>query len=232
MSGRVYVMEGNRAEDHGGDREDDGVGNPSSAGLTDLLGRGPLFEVARRGYDHRAVDAYVEGVEEELRSLRRRLHTVVERYHGCAAALVEARRRPEERAEEILAEARAEAEARMANVVALREAATIARDEARRERAVAAAELASARHQADAVVREAAALRAEAEIVRADAEATAALRLASLQSEMEDLRRQRDEARAYLRRLTGQIEEALQSLTAVLPDDASALTDGPAPVAG
>jgi hypothetical protein len=41
---------------------------------------------------------------------------------------------------------------------------------------------------------------------------------------MADLRRQRDEARTHLRRLTGQIERALQSLTAVLPDDASALT--------
>jgi colicin import membrane protein len=64
---------------------------------------------------------------------------------------------------------------------------------------------------------------AEAQAAREEAEATATLRLAALESEMADLRRQRDEARAYLRRLTGQIEQALQSLTAVLPDDARVL---------
>ena len=36
---------------------------------------------------------------------------------------------------------------------------------------------------------------------------------------------------AYLQRLTGQIEHALESLS-VLPDDASALTGGRQPVAG
>src|SRR3712207_7610970 len=42
-----------------------------------------------------------------------------------------------------------------------------------------------------------------------DALPISALRLAALETEMADLRRQRDEARAYLRRLTGQIEQAL-----------------------
>jgi hypothetical protein len=70
---------------------------------------------------------------------------------------------------------------------------------------------------------------AEARAAREEAEATAALRLAALESEMADLRRQRDEARAYLRRLTGQIDQALQSLTGVLPDDARALTPVPEP---
>lgn len=223
MTGRAYVMEGNRVEERG--PGEDGAAGQSSTGLTDLLGTGPLFEIARRGYDRLAVDAYVQEAEEDRRSLRRQLHAVLERYHAAATALVDARRRPEDRADEILAEARAEAQARMANVTALREAATVAREEARRERTVAAAELTRARQEASA-------LREEAERVRADAEASVALRRAALESEMADLRRQRDEARAQLRRLTGQIERALQSLTAVLPDDASALTEGREPVAG
>lgn len=230
MSGRAYVMEGNRVEERG--PAVDGAAGQPSAGLTDLLGTGPLFEIARRGYDRLAVDAYVQEAEEDRRSLRRQLHSVLERYHAAATALVDARRRPEDRADEILAEARAEAQARMANVTALREAATVAREEARRERTVAAAELTRARQEAEALLQEASALREEAERVRADAEATAALRRAALESEMADLRRQRDEARAYLRKLTGQIERALQSLTAVLPDDASALTEDREPVAG
>src|SRR5687768_6027335 len=116
MSGRAYVMEGNRVEERGAS-EDAGAGKPS-AGLTDLLGTGPLFEIARRGYDRLAVDAYVQEAEEERRSLRSQLHAVLERYHAAATALVDARRRPEDRAVEILAQARAEAQARMANVTA------------------------------------------------------------------------------------------------------------------
>lgn len=181
-----------------------------SVGLTDLLGTGPLFTVVRRGYDQLAVDAYVESTEEELASLRSRLHAAVVRHRAAADALVEARRRPEDRAEELLAEARAEAEARLANVATLREAAALAREEARRDQARAAAELAAARAEAEAIRREAAA-------AREDVEATAALRRAALEAEMADLRRQRDDAVASLRRLTGQIELALHSLTAVLP---------------
>ena len=58
------------------------------------------------------------------------------------------------------------------------------------------------------------------------------VRMASMQAEMEELRRQRDEACDSLRGLTQQIEGALQSLTAVLPDDVSALTQSPERVAG
>jgi chromosome segregation ATPase len=209
MSGRIYEFEGNEVTDHAGKRDAEGLG--------DLLGTGPLFAVVRRGYDRLAVDAYVESTEEDLRTMRRKLHTVLGRFHACANALVEARKRPEDDAGDIVAQARAEAEARMSNVLALREAATAARDEARRDRARAAAELESAR-------RTAAAMLAEAQAAREEAEATAALRLAALDSEMADLRRQRDEACAHLRRLTGQIDQALHSLTAVLPDDAAALT--------
>ncbi len=219
MTGRVYEFEGNRVADHGGradGREEDGVGKRDTEVLGDLLGTGPLFQVVRRGYDRLAVDAYVESTEQELRTMRHKLHTVLRRFHACADALVEARQRPEDRAAEIVAQARVEAEARMANVLALREAATAARDEARRDRERAAAELENARRSAATMI-------AEAHAAHEEAEATAALRLAALESETADLRRQRDEARAYLRRLTGQIERALQSLTAVLPGDASAV---------
>jgi chromosome segregation ATPase len=224
MSGRVYEFEGNTVAGQDGPadaREEDGVGKHGQ-GLGDLLGTGPLFQTVRRGYDHLAVDAYVESTEQELQKLRAKLHTVLRRFHAVSDALVEARQRPEDQAGDIVAQARAEADARMANVMALREAATVARDEARRDRAQAAAELDAARRRAAAVV-------AEAHAAREEAEATAALRLAALESEMADLRRQRDEARAYLRRLTGQIEQALQSLTAVLPDDARALAPVPEP---
>ncbi len=197
----AYVLEGNHVVEPG-----------AAGGLTELFTTGPLFTVVRRGYDQLAVDAYVEATEEELRTLRRRLHAAVVRHRAAADALVEARQRPEDRAEEIIAGARAEAEARLANVAALREAAALARDEARRDRARAAAELDAARREADEVRREAAA-------AREDVEATAALRRAALESEMADLRRQRDEAVAGLRRLTGQIELALHSLTAVLPPE-------------
>lgn len=216
MSGRVRGAKGKGAA--GGDREGPAfvfegnvVAEPGDgAGLTDLLGTGPLFEVVRRGYDPLAVDAYVGSTEDELRDLRRRLHAVAVRHRAAADALVEARRRPEDRAEEILAGAKAEAEARLVNVAALREAAALAREEARRDRTRAAAELEAARREAELIRREAAA-------AREDVEATAALRRAALESEMADLRRQRDDAVANLRRLTGQIELALHSLTAVLP---------------
>jgi colicin import membrane protein len=226
MSGRVYEFEGNAVAGQGARADARGEdGERTSDELGALLGTGPLFEVVRRGYDRLAVDAYVESTEQDLQALRRKLHTVLRRFHAVSDALVEARRRPEDQAVEIITQARAEADARMANVNALREAATAARDEARRDRARAAAELDAARRTAASVL-------AEARAAREQAEASAALRLAALESEMADLRRQRDEARAYLRRLTGQIEQALQSLTAVLPDDARALTPVPDPEHG
>ena len=224
MSGRVYEFEGNTVageSGHADAREEDGVAKHGEV-LGDLLGTGPLFEVVRRGYDRLAVDAYVESTEQEMQKLRGKLHTVLRRFHAVSDALVEARQRPEDHVGDIVAQARAEAEARMGNVMALREAATVARDEARRDRERAAAELEAARWTAASVV-------AEARAAREEAEATAALRLAALESEMADLRRQRDEAGAYLSRLTGQIDRALQSLTAVLPDDARALAPVPEP---
>jgi chromosome segregation ATPase len=222
VSSQVYAFEGNTVagDDGRADARPDDRGKPGDLG--ELLGTGPLFQVVRRGYDRLAVDAYVQSKEQEMEGLRRKLHTVLRRFHAVSDALVEARHRPEDEARDILAEARAEADARMANVLALREAATVARDEARRDRARAAAELEAARSAAKVMW-------AEAQAARDEAEATASLRVAALESEMADLRRQRDEARAYLGRLTGQIDQALNSLTAVLPDDARALAPVPDP---
>src|SRR5215210_5120811 len=126
MSGRVYEFEGNTVAGHDGPagaREEDGVGKHGEV-LGDLLGTGPLFTTVRRGYDRLAVDAYVETTEQELQAIRRKLHTVLRRFHAVSDALVEARQRPEDQAAAIVADARAEADARMANVMALREAAT------------------------------------------------------------------------------------------------------------
>jgi hypothetical protein len=224
MSFRVYEFEGNTVAGQDGrtdSREEDGVGKHGD-GLGELLGTGPLFEVVRRGYDRLAVDAYVESTEQELRRLRGKVHTVLRRFHAVSDALVEARQRPEDEAGDIVAQARAEADARMENVLALRQAATVARDEAQADRARAVAELAAARRTAEAML-------AEARAARADADAVAAQQLAALESEVADLRWQRDEARAHLHTLTGQIERALLSLTAVLPDDARALAPVPDP---
>lgn len=190
------------------------------SGLADLLSTGPLFGVGRRGYDRRAVDGYVESVQAELAGLRLQQRDLRARYRATAAALLEARRTPEDRGAEILAEARAEAAARMENVAALRQAAQVARSEARRDRAGAAEELARARVQAEAWRREARDLRDAAERAAA-----------GLQQEMDALRLERDEALAHLHRVTRQIEQALESLS-VLPDAAGALTGGPQPVAG
>jgi colicin import membrane protein len=220
-----YVLEGNTVVDPGAGPPPppQGAAEPA-AHLTDLLSTAPLFTVVRRGYDQHAVDAYVDAAEEQLGDLRRRLHVAVARHRAAVDALV-ASRRPDERAEEILASARAEAEARLANVAALREAATAARDEARRDRALAAGELQAARREAEEVRRAAAA-------AREDAEATAALRRAALESEMACLRRERDEAVAHLQRLTGQIERALHTLTAVLPPETAVPDDRPELLAG
>jgi hypothetical protein len=219
VTGRVYEFEGNTVAGGADVRDGDGAGGDGDR-LGELLGTGPLFGVVRRGYDRLAVDAYVESTEQELQSMRRKLHTVLRRFHAVSDALVEARRRPEDRAGDIIAEARAEADARLTNVQALREAASVARDEARHDRARASAELQAARRTAETIL-------AEARAAREEADAVAARRLAALEAEMADLRRQRDDSRAHLHRLTGQIEQALESLTAVLPDDARALAPVP-----
>jgi chromosome segregation ATPase len=141
-----------------------------------------------------------------------------------AAALTEA---GAEEAERILAEARTEADARLRKAHQIKEMAVASADElqeqARRVRAEATAHLEQARREAAALLRDAEAERerliAEAaeELDRMAAEAAA--RLAGVQAEVDDLRRQRDQARESLRGLTDRIGEALQAVAATAPDD-------------
>jgi cell division septum initiation protein DivIVA len=141
-----------------------------------------------------------------------------------AASLAEA---GAEEAERLLAEARTEADARLRKAHEIKEMAVLAADElqgqARRLRAEAIAALEKARHEAAELLRQAAVERerldAEAAQERDRLAVAAAARLADVQSEVDDLRRQRDQARQSLRGLTDRIGEALQAVAATVPDD-------------
>jgi cell division septum initiation protein DivIVA len=124
-----------------------------------------------------------------------------------------------EEAKQILAEARLEADARLCKAREIKQAAIAAadqlREQARTERAEAAEVLERARRQAQELLRD-----ASAERDRLAAEATdARARLAAVQEEVDDLRHQRDEARRMLCRLTDQIGEAIDAVTAVMPHE-------------
>ncbi|MEX5717021.1 hypothetical protein, partial [Geodermatophilus maliterrae] len=125
-------------------------------GLDGLLGTGPVFTHAVRGYDRLQVDDYVAAAETELLVLRRENEHLLSRYAACSGELQNARRRlaqlvreretlpsPEdaralieraqEEAERVRAEARAEAEARLAKVASMREAVIALREQAHGE---------------------------------------------------------------------------------------------------
>ena len=133
-----------------------------------------------------------------------------------------------EEADRIVADAETEAEARLQKTQQIKEAAIAAVDRlqerAQHDRSEAAAVLERARREAEDLLRAAAGerdrLAAEAaeqrardeERARQDQDAAAALaagRLLAVQEEVDDLRRQRDQAQQALRRLTDQIGEAL-----------------------
>lgn len=207
-------------------------------GLDQLLDRRPLFRRRHRGYDRFQVDNYVAWAEGELDAARRQCDYLLSRYGDCAAQLEQARRGPHrsatgpvsvrlgemlrlaaeeaeaitaagvDEAERIVAGARVEAEARLRKVAGIREAALAAADELR----------AQARHEAERLLGTAAA--------RRDAAATeAAVELAAVQGEVEDLRRQRDEARRSLERLTEQIGQALQAVVSGDPEQLAVLAE-------
>jgi cell division septum initiation protein DivIVA len=142
-----------------------------------------------------------------------------------AAAITEA---GAQEAEHLLAETRAEADERLRKAHQIKELAVAAADElleqARRERAAAAAAVEKARTEAAEILvaasveRDRLAEEAAQERGRAAADATA--RLADVQAEVDDLRRQRDQARQSLRALTDRIGEALQAVAA-MPDGGS-----------
>jgi cell division septum initiation protein DivIVA len=178
-----------------------------------------------------------------------RVHEMLQLASEEAAALTEA---GAQEAEQILAEARTEADARLRKAHQIKEMAVVAADElqeqARRVRAEATALLERARRDAAKLLRDAAAERerldAEAAQERDRVAAAAAVRLAGVQAEVDDLRRQRDQARQSLRGLTDRIGEALQAVAAtgtddmrgtnvavegMVPDDVRVLVGGPAP---
>ena len=154
-------------------------------------------------------------------------------------------------AERIVAEARTEADARLRKAHEIKELALVAADElkdqARLLRAEANGYLDKARHEAAAILREAAAerdrLAAEAARERDRSAAAASARLAEMQTEVDDLRRQRDQTRQSLRGLTDRIGEALQAVAGTgaeewhgnvavegMTDDVRVLVGRPSPV--
>jgi chromosome segregation ATPase len=132
-------------------------------------------------------------------------------------------------AAQLLAEARTEADARLRKAHEIKEMAADAAEEileqARRDRAAAAAAVERARTEGVEILREAVAererLAAQAVREREAAAAAAAAQLYAVQAEVDDLRRQRDQAQQSLRGLTERIGEALQAVAA-MPDEMAA----------
>lgn len=141
-----------------------------------------------------------------------------------AASLTEAGAREAER---IVSEARTEADARLRKAHQIKEMAVDAADElldhARRDRAAAAAERDRAKGEAAEILRQAAVERDRlAELAaheRDRAAADASAQLAAMGTQVEDLRRQRDQARQSLRGLTDRLGEALQAVADMAPAD-------------
>jgi hypothetical protein len=140
-----------------------------------------------------------------------------------AAALTEA---GAQEAERILAEARTEADARLRKAHEIKEMAVASADEllehAGRERAAAAAQVERARAEAEEILRaaelERQRLDEEGAQARQRADRAATEHLLAVQQQVEDVRRQRDEARQSLRRLTDQIGQAIQAVLGTMPE--------------
>ena len=193
--------------------------------------------VLRRENDH-LLSRYA-ACSTELQNARRRLaqlarerqslpgpdeaRALLQRAEQEAAARVAA---AEEEARTVLAEARTEAAARLDGVAEMRQAVLALREQTRSE---AAAVLEAARREAAQLGRVAAAERErldrEAADARARADAEAAERRRAAEAELEPLRDERDEARDWLRRLTGQIDQALAVVAGVLPQDVAVLAE-------
>lgn len=138
-----------------------------------------------------------------------------------AAALTDA---GAEEAERLVTDARTEADARLRKAHEIKEHAVRSGDEIlEHARGVAAAQVERARAEAAAILREATAerdrLAEEAVLERQRATAEATEQLAGVRAEVADLRRQRDDARESMRRLTDRIGEALRAVVGDLPGD-------------
>jgi hypothetical protein len=211
-------------------------------GLDGLLGTAPTFSGALRGYDRLQVDDYVAWAEAEIDLARRAADHLLSRYAACCADLQGARRRlgevardretdgVRERARDVLARAAREAEARTAVTLAhaLREAERIAAEaqaDAQARLAKVEAIRAAAVAERDTARIEARGLRQQATATLAAAREEAARTLAAVQAEVEDLRRQREDARLLLHRLTGQLEDVLNSVPADVPGELVVVAD-------
>jgi colicin import membrane protein len=143
-----------------------------------------------------------------------------------------------EEADGMVADARVEVAAHLQKTQLMREAAVALVEQMRervvRERAESVAVLERARQEADELLRAAAEerdrlaaeaaerLARDADLARQDRDSAAAVaagRLLAVQEEVDDLRRQRDEARESLRRLTDQIGQALHAVNVVVADE-------------
>jgi cell division septum initiation protein DivIVA len=141
-----------------------------------------------------------------------------------AAAITEA---GAHEAERVIAEARTEADARLRKAHEIKEMAVGTADElleqARRDRAIAAASIERARTAAAEILKQAAVereqLAAQAAAERERAVAAATAELAAVQNEVDELRRQRDDVRQTLRGLTDRLGEALEAVAAMAPED-------------
>ncbi len=171
----------------------------------------------------------------DLAAVSERVREILRLAADEAADIIEA---ATEEADGIVAEARVEAEARLQKTELMREAAVAMVEQMRervvRERAESVAVLDRARQEADELLRAAAEerdrlaaeaserLAGDADRARQDRDSAAAVaagRLLAVQDEVDDLRRQRDEARESLRRLTDQIGEALHAVNVVVADE-------------
>jgi cell division septum initiation protein DivIVA len=193
--------------------------------------------VIRRENDH-LLSRYA-ACSAELQNARRRLAQLVRERQslpGPEDALAMVRRAEEqaaavtavaeEEARRVVAEARAEAAARLSGVVEMREALTALREQTRSE---AAAVLEAARREAAELARAAVQEREQrdrqAAEARARADAEALERRRVTEAEVLRLRHERDQARDWLRGLTGHIDQALAVVAGVLPDDVPVLAD-------
>ncbi|MGY1650614.1 DivIVA domain-containing protein [Geodermatophilus sp. SYSU D01119] len=193
--------------------------------------------VLRRENDHlltryAAVSADLQAARARLSSLVRErdaapgpeeARALYERAEREAAALTAA---AEEEARQVLDDARTEAAARLSGVAEMREAVAALREQTRSE---AAAVLEAARREADGLRRAAAEERdrldREAAEARARADAEALERRRALESELAPLYARCEQAREWLRRLTGQLDEALAVVAGALPGDVAVLAD-------
>jgi cell division septum initiation protein DivIVA len=208
--------------------------------LDSMLGTGPMFRPAVRGYDRLQVDNYVTWVETELQSARRQVEELTTRY-GSALAEMEISRR-------LLAQSPTGREmTRISERIG--QMLRLAADEAADVSAAGAREgdrlVSEARTEADAILRKAREvkeaavaasdrMRQDSRLMRAEAmavldrarrEAAELLRAAGL--ERRRLDQQTEQARRVLRGVTAQIGAAIGALAGDLQRDFGAAGEEP-----